>query len=230
MTRGSLGADVTPGTWQFLPPTCAFAPVKAVDFQVTGASPLLSRFVGMARTPDGKGYWLVRAGGGVASFGDALYEGSLPQLRVSPRAPITGVAATSDGRGYWLVGADGGVFAFGDARYSGSLPEKGIRPAGSIVGITPTPDGNGYWLVGADGGVFAFGDAGYYGNGRDGVAKVALLPTPDGRGYVLPTATGIAAIRQGDAVSPSPSALPSPPMRLAALVSGAAATSNGRGY
>jgi hypothetical protein len=221
MTQGSLGSDVTPGTWQFGIPTCN-APAPIVDFDVTGTTPVPSRFVGMAATPGGKGYWLAQAGGGVYSYGDARFQGSIQ----SPlAAPITGIASTSDGGGYWLVAADGGVFAFGDAGYYGSLPQIGVRPAGVIVGIAPTADGGGYWLVGADGGVFAFGDATYLGNGRDGVPKVALLATPDGKGYLLPTMTGIGPDATGDALSQQES-----PMALDALVSGAASTSDAKGY
>jgi hypothetical protein len=221
MTQGSLGSDVTPGTWKFGIPTCN-APAPIVDFDVTGTTPVPSRFVGMAATPGGKGYWLAQAGGGVYSYGDARFQGSIQ----SPlAAPITGIASTSDGGGYWLVAADGGVFAFGDAGYYGSLPQIGVRPAGVIVGIAPTADGGGYWLVGADGGVFAFGDATYLGNGRDGVPKVALLATPDGKGYLLPTMTGIGPDATGDALSQQES-----PMALDALVSGAASTSDAKGY
>jgi len=74
--------------------------------------------VGMAATPDGGGYWLVAADGGVFAFGDARFLGSTGALRLA--RPVVGMAATPDGGGYWLVAADGGVFAFGDARFLGS--------------------------------------------------------------------------------------------------------------
>ena len=32
--------------------------------------------VGMAATPDGKGYWLVASDGGIFTFGDAAFYGS----------------------------------------------------------------------------------------------------------------------------------------------------------
>jgi hypothetical protein len=73
----------------------------------------------MAPTPDGKGYWLVAADGGVFGFGDATYFNSLPGLGVRV-ANIVGVAASSDGAGYWMVGSDGGVFSFGDAFFFGT--------------------------------------------------------------------------------------------------------------
>jgi hypothetical protein len=116
--------------------------------------------VGMAATPDGGGYWEVGADGGIFSFGDAGFHGSMgghPQNR-----PIVGMAATPDGAGYWEVGADGGIFSFGDARFFGSMGGHPLnRP---IVGMAATPDGAGYWEVGADGGIFSFGDAPYQGS------------------------------------------------------------------
>jgi hypothetical protein len=118
--------------------------------------------VGMAATADGMGYWMVGADGGIFSFGDAAFYGSMGGQQLN--APIVGMAVTPDGGGYWLVGADGGIFAFGDATYYGSLPAMGVAPAKPIVGISGTSDCLGYWLVAADGGVFALGDAHYYGS------------------------------------------------------------------
>lgn len=46
--------------------------------------------VGMAPTPDGKGYWLVAADGGVFPFGDAGGYGSLGSTRINK--PIVGMA------------------------------------------------------------------------------------------------------------------------------------------
>ena len=93
----------------------------------------------MAATPDGKGYWLVAADGGVFSFGNAPYWGSDRQIVLN--APVVGMAATPDGKGYWLVAADGGVFSFGDATYWGSEGRVALnRP---VVGMAATPDGGG---------------------------------------------------------------------------------------
>ena len=73
----------------------------------------------MAATPDGKGYWLVAADGGIFAFGDARFYGSTGAVSTST-SPVVGMAATPDGKGYWLVAADGGIFTFGDASFYGS--------------------------------------------------------------------------------------------------------------
>ena len=148
-----------------------------------GRGLVASPAVGIAATPDGEGYWLVAADGGVFAFGDACL------LRVhgrpAPRRPHRRHrGSTPDGRGYWLVAADGGLFAFGDAGFYGSM--GGHPLARKVVGLASTADGRGYWEVASDGGLFAFGDAGFYGSmGGRPLARpvVGLAPTADGRGY-----------------------------------------------
>jgi hypothetical protein len=83
----------------------------------------------------------VGSDGGVFSFGDAAYDGSLPGDRIHV-SNIVGMATTPDGGGYWLVGSDGGVFSFGDAAYDGSLPAESTHVS-NIVGMATTPDGGG---------------------------------------------------------------------------------------
>src|SRR5260370_290810 len=73
---------------------------------------------GIAATPDGSGYWMVAADGGIFCFGDAAFYGSLGKAALNQ--PIVGMAATPDGGGYWLIAADGGIFSFGDASFHGS--------------------------------------------------------------------------------------------------------------
>jgi uncharacterized protein YecT (DUF1311 family) len=72
---------------------------------------------GLASTPDGKGYWLTAADGGVFAYGDAGFYGSMGGKPLN--APVVGITATPDGKGYWLTAADGGVFAYGNANYYG---------------------------------------------------------------------------------------------------------------
>ena len=145
----------------------------------------------MAATPDGKGYWLVAADGGIFAFGDAGFYGSTGALRLN--RPVVGMAATPDGKGYWLVAADGGIFTFGNAPYLGST--GGIKINQPIVGMAATPDGKGYWLVAADGGVFAYGDAGYFGSAPSPNPEVggivALSAAQNGLGYWIAGSDGV---------------------------------------
>ena len=89
--------------------------------------------VGMAATSDGKGYWLVASDGGVFSFGDATFYGSMGN-NATLNEPVVGIATTSDGKGYWLVASDGGVFSFGDATFYGSMASTTL--ANPVVGET----------------------------------------------------------------------------------------------
>jgi hypothetical protein len=115
--------------------------------------------VGIATTPDRRGYWLVASDGGIFTFGDAHYYGSTGGRRLNK--PVVAVTPTVDGRGYWLVASDGGIFTFGDAHYYGST--GGRRLNQPVVATATTADAHGYWLVASDGHVFTFGDAHNYG-------------------------------------------------------------------
>jgi hypothetical protein len=151
---------------------------------------LNANLVDIAATPSGRGYWATATDGGVFTFGDAEFLGSVGDRTLA--APIVGIASTKSGHGYWLVGSDGGVFAFGDAAFHGSIANPGTA-IGSIVAIAPTPSGNGYWLVGNDGGVFSFGDAAFEGAATSfahGAPIVAMAPTRSGYGYLLLGADG----------------------------------------
>jgi hypothetical protein len=185
---------------------------------------LASAVTGMAATPDGKGYWLVGADGGVFAFGDAMYYGSVATTALN--GPIVAITPTPDGKGYWLAALDGGVFAFGDAAFYGSMGATTLaRP---IVGMASTPDGAGYWLVAGDGGVFAFGDAAFYGS--MGATKLAagvtgMAATGDGKGYWLVAGDG-GVFAFGDAKFLGSLAK----QTLPASIAGMATTSDGGGY
>jgi Transglycosylase-like domain len=165
----------------------------------TGAGMVLNApIVGAAALPNGSGYWLVGADGGVFAFGQAAFHGSTGATHLNQ--PIVGIRATPDGLGYWEVASDGGVFAFGDAGFYGSTGAMHLNQP--IVDIEPTPDGGGYWLVASDGGAFAFGDADFYGSaiGLSPTSTiVGLAASPDGRGYWEAAANG-AVFAFGDAV------------------------------
>ena len=204
-------------------PAITFAPQRSAAAQ-SAAVPSNAPAVGMAATPDGKGYWLTASDGGVFAFGDALFYGSEGGQKLN--APVVGMAATPDGKGYWLTASDGGVFAFGDALFYGS--EGGQKLNAPVVGMAATPDGKGYWLTASDGGVFAFGDALFYGS--EGGQKlnapvVGMAATPDGKGYWL-TASDGGVFAFGDALFYGSEG----GQKLNAPVVGMAATPDGKGY
>jgi hypothetical protein len=113
---------------------------------------------GMNLVRTSKGYYICAADGGVFTYGNAKFFGSMGGEKLN--APVVGMAVTNTEEGYWLAGEDGGVFSFGDAKFDGSMGGKKMNAP--IVSIEADPDGDGYWLLGADGGVFSF-DAPFYG-------------------------------------------------------------------
>ncbi|MFZ4584614.1 MAG: hypothetical protein ACOYNI_05230 [Acidimicrobiia bacterium] len=152
--------------------------------------------VDVIATDSGKGYWLVSADGGVFTFGDAPFLGSLGDLPL--QAPVID-ATTRNGGGYWLVSSDGGVFSFGDAPFFGAgFGRPHLTP---FTAIAATTSGKGYWLLTADGGVFTFGDAPFLGNAfglTAGSRAVSIAASPTGAGYWISTAAG-AVFSFGDA-------------------------------
>jgi hypothetical protein len=62
---------------------------------------------------------LVAVDGGIFSFGDAAFHGSMGGKPLNEE--MVGIAATPNGMGYWTAAMDGGVFAFGDAPFLGSM-------------------------------------------------------------------------------------------------------------
>ncbi len=139
--------------------------------------------------PPNSSYWLVASDGGIFTFGNASFLGSMGGRPLN--RPIVGMAPSADEKGYWLVASDGGIFNFGDSRFFGS---QGGQPLNApIVGMAATPDGGGYWLVASDGGIFSFGDAGFHGSmgGKPLNAPiVGMASTRDGLGYWLVASDG----------------------------------------
>ena len=88
--------------------------------------------VAIAASPDGKGYWLLAADGGVFSFG-VPFHGSVPARQAYRQA--VELRVTDSGAGYYVAGRDGAVFAFGDADH------RRERPAGpdAVVDVAFRP-------------------------------------------------------------------------------------------
>ena len=88
--------------------------------------------VGIAATPDGRGAWAAAVDGGVFSFGDAVFYGSMGGRPLNK--PVTGMGNTFQGNGYWLAATDGGIFSFGDASFCGSAGSiKLNRPVTAVA-------------------------------------------------------------------------------------------------
>jgi hypothetical protein len=89
--------------------------------------------VAITATATGEGYWEVASDGGIFSFGDAAFYGSMGGRPLNE--PIVGATADPTGEGYWEVAADGGVFAFGDAAFYGSMGGRPlVAPMTGMVG------------------------------------------------------------------------------------------------
>jgi hypothetical protein len=178
---------------------------------------------GNITTSGTQGYRLGSGDGGVFSFGNDSFQGSMASSHLA--APIVGIAGTPNQQGYWLAGRDGGVFAFGTAAFHGSAAGGTSAP---IVGIAGAPDGSGYWLVGSDGSVYAFGSAKIHGSLAGHMLSapiVGITSTPDGQGYWLVGADG-GVFALGDATYEGSMA----GHTLGGPIVGIAATNDGGGY
>jgi hypothetical protein len=135
------------------------------------------------------GYWTVASDGGIFSYGNAAFYGSMGGKHLN--APMVAIAATPSGKGYWTVASDGGVFSYGDAKFHGSMGGKHLNEP--MVGIASGPSGCGYWTVASDGGVFSYGDAKFHGSmgGKHlNSPVVGIAPTQAGNGYWLVASDG----------------------------------------
>ena len=184
---------------------------------------LVTPVVGIASTPDGHGYWLADAAGGVSAHGSAVAYGSLVGHPLN--APIAHIVSTADGHGYWLVAGDGGIFAFGDAAFLGSMGNSHLNAP--VVDMAPTSDDGGYWLVASDGGIFAFGDAGFHGSmgGQRLNRPIVGMSADDATGgyWLVATDGGIFAFG-------APFLGSTGSLRLVQPVNGMAALADGKGY
>jgi hypothetical protein len=129
-----------------------------------------------------QGYDLVGADGGLFSYGESQYFGSMGGTALSQ--PVVGMANDFRTGGYWEVASDGGIFAF-DAPFYGSMGGTSLNTP--IVGMAVDNFTGGYWMVASDGGVFAF-NAPFFGSvGGTALSQpiVGMASLPFGNGYWL---------------------------------------------
>jgi hypothetical protein len=179
-----------------------FAYGDAQFYGSTGNLRLNRPIVGMAATPDGRGYWLVASDGGVFAFGDAAFYGSTGGITLpnpsSECRPLRAVPATSS----WPRTAESSLLVMA------AMP-GGSREAPPVVGIANNPAGPGYWELAQDGTVATFGGA-------------SIVPNVSGSG----SAVGIFATASGSAPPSQPAArLPAnSPATVAAYIGAIVAT------
>jgi hypothetical protein len=85
----------------------------------------------MASTPDGQGYWLVASDGGIFTFGDAPFDGSLGAASTN----VLGIVISPSTAGYTLVALNGTASVFTSAAAASSS-----EPASGPPTPTATPD------------------------------------------------------------------------------------------
>ncbi len=177
----AIGQDHGDGNWTYQ---------QIVDHYYGPATlSTLSNVTSVGQSGGVGGYWIDAADGGVFSFGNAQFHGSMGGKALNQ--PMVGMVGTHDAQGYWTVAADGGIFSFGDAAFHGSMGGRALNKP--VVAMAVTPDGGGYWLVASDGGIFSFGDAGFYGSTGSLVLNrpvIGMVPTHDGKGYWLIASDG----------------------------------------
>ena len=156
--------------------------VGAVVGPLLSVSPAAAQAGSATAAGPGSGYWEVAADGGIFTYGDAQFHGSMGGKPLNE--PIVGMAATPGGGGYWEVASDGGIFAFGPgATFHGSM--GGHPLAQPIVSIAATSSGGDY-EVASDGGLFAYTTPflGSMGGKHLNRPVGAMSVDPDGSGYL----------------------------------------------
>jgi hypothetical protein len=95
---------------------------------------------------------MVARDGGIFSFGDVPFYGSLPSRGVRATNAV-GMAPSPSGKGYWIARADGSVYAFGDAQDFGYYTPS---PCDPVAGIFANPKVQGYRLLLQSGATVAY--------------------------------------------------------------------------
>lgn len=173
-------------------------PALAKQLGPTKAAKLSIPITGATPSPDGRGFLLVSADGGVYAFGDAQFAGSCASSRTC-RAPAVAIVAGPSGQGYWVLLAGCQLVAFGNVTTfpTGSCEAYATKKAQQAVAAVPTPDGRGMWVLLRNGAIFALGDARLFGNWAPSPPTsavpspaVALVPSRLGSGAWVVFADG----------------------------------------
>ncbi|WP_298445455.1 hypothetical protein [Ferrimicrobium sp.] len=166
---------------------------------LSGARPLNGPIVGIVADPEGTGYWLFAADGGVFNFGSAPFLGSTYDLGITGlkgskplTAPVVGALSSTSGHEFSLVTADGTEYQFGTPQ-NGSVVANvqyvqatGSLPA-QITEVTNNPYGPGGYAVLGNGQVFSVAGAPSVPNVPVGQQhKAFIIPTPHPLKTIIP--------------------------------------------
>lgn len=116
--------------------------------------------VAIAATPDGSGYYVLRANGAVYGYGAKTHGSLAGRLHYGLTAPVVAVAIAVDSTtgGYWIATSTGAVYSF-DAPSEGSplASDDGLYDGVPVDGLVTASNGTGYYVLNADGKIDGFG-------------------------------------------------------------------------
>ncbi len=147
--------------------------------------------VAIVAAAKGRGYYVLRANGGVDNYG-ARFRGSLAgHLPYGATAPVTatGIAADTATGGYWITTSTGGVSAFHAPSFGSPIAlAHGKYDGNTLTGIAAAPKGDGYDVLRSNGGVDSFrapyhGSLGAWGGMPDGGFASGIAVDPATGGY-----------------------------------------------
>ena len=118
--------------------------------------------VAIAAVPDGTGYYVLRANGGVDAYGVKGHGSLAKHLHYGATAPVVAVALAVDPTtgGYWIATSTGDVANF-DAPDDGSplASAHGGYDGVPVSALAAAPDGTGYYVLRANGEIDGYGAA-----------------------------------------------------------------------
>jgi len=190
------------------------ATVSAFDAPYYGAPATTgSAVVGIAATPSGDGYYVLRANGEVDGYGVTSY-GSLAANSLPVGITATGIALDATTGGYWILTSNGSVRAFNAPSYGETLvPSGGWGQHPAAVAIAAAPSGVGYYVLRANGAVYGYGVKSHgslagtlhYGTTAPVLAVGIAVDSATGGYWVATSTGGVAAFdAAGDGVPAPP--------------------------
>ena len=115
--------------------------------------------VAIAAAANGRGYYVLRANGGVDGFGVPWHGSLAGKLPYGVTAPVVAVGIATDTAtgGYWIATSNGRVVNF-DAPFDGApSASRGGANSMPVIAIAGGANATGYYVLRANGGVDAFG-------------------------------------------------------------------------